>query len=188
VVEEETSGSGAFNKIRTEIGTGNSRTIARIALQPGTYKLTSLMYEGGGGSYWGVVGAIEPLEAETGILYPPLAKGGVQTDVDGLQIVDPSAGPSASFTITAFTLNPSTGAYSLTFSSEAGVNYAVDYTLGLQPAGAPTTAQKWNVIPSKGSVAGAAGTTTVVGNISELIAPGGQLPDGQASYFRVRKL
>jgi hypothetical protein len=45
------------NKLRTEVGTGNSRTSALIYLTPDDYPITTLVYEGGGGSYWEVFGA-----------------------------------------------------------------------------------------------------------------------------------
>ena len=90
--------------------------------------------------------------------------------------------------VTNFTFNPTTGAYSLTFVSTAGSNYQLEYSTAME-AGAAGTPEKWNIAPGA-PTAGAAGTTTISGNISSLQpAGGGVLPVGAArTFLRVRRL
>jgi hypothetical protein len=91
--------------------------------------------------------------------------------------------------VTSFSYDAATTTLNLSFSSAAGSNYALEYTTGLQPAGAPTSAAKWNVVPGYGSIAGAAGTTAITPlNTSTLVTPAGQLPNNTTSYFRIRRL
>lgn len=106
------------------------------------------------------------------------------------QLVEAAAvAPSTPLAITSFSYNAGTTTLNLSFSSEAGATYALEYSTGLQPAGAPTSAAKWNVVPGYGSINGSAGTTAITPlNTSTLVTPGGQLPDNSTSYFRIRKL
>ncbi|MEK7952905.1 LamG-like jellyroll fold domain-containing protein [Luteolibacter soli] len=52
-------GSTVNNAVRTDVGTGNSRTIVRVFLQAGQYQIKTLFFEGGGGSWWEVIGSSE---------------------------------------------------------------------------------------------------------------------------------
>jgi|GEM_PF-2819213 len=185
LITEAVPGSGINNRLQVVVGTGNSRTIGKVTLAAGTYTINTLVYEGSGGSWWEVFGSQAPAGA-IGLNYQLLATGAGSTyaDSDGLQLVGRATG---SIAITAFSFNPSTGAYSVTFTSEAGANYAVQYTNGLQ-AGATGTAARWNVVPTAASVSGSIGTTTVNGTITGLVAPAGLLPDASTSFFRVQKL
>lgn len=105
------------------------------------------------------------------------------------QLLQPFGTPAASLSITSYSYNPATTTLNLTFTSEAGSNYALEYSTGFQPAGAPTNAAKWNVVPGYGSIPGAAGSTTIVPlNTTLLVTPTGQLTNNSTCYFRVRKL
>ncbi len=179
--EDPANAPGILNKIRTEIGTGNSRTIGRITLQPGTYQLEGLMYEGGGGSYWGIVGAIEPV---SDTVYYPLSKGGAVPAFSMLPLVFV---PVENIPVTNFTYNPATGDYSLTFGSSVGLNYQLEYTNAMEP-GLGGAAETWN--PVSGTIPGEAGTTTVSGNMNAFKeASGGLLPDNTPrAFLRVRRL
>ena len=98
-------------------------------------------------------------------------------------------GGAAAPQITSFAYTPATTTLNLSFSSSAGSTYALEYTTGLQPAGAPPAAAKWNVVPGYGSIPGAAGTTTITPlNTSTLVTPGGLLPNNGTSFFRIRRL
>lgn len=176
-----------LNQIRTETGTGNSRTIGRITLQPGTYQLEGLVYEGTGGSYWGIVGAIEPVEPVDSTAYLPLTKAGVIAPLAVMPLVSPVPD---SIPVTNFAYNPTTGAVSLTFVSTAGSNYQLEYSTTMQ-AGAVGVPETWNISPgANANFAGAAGTTTLNFNISTLqVANGGVLPAASPRVFlRVRAL
>ena len=186
IVTESVLGSGVNNRLQVEVGTGNSRTTANITLASGTHTVKTLVFECGGGSWWEVIGAKAPVSA--GFNYPLLVQGpgSILSDFNLLVLVAP---PSAeSIPVTNFTFNPVTGAYSLTFVSTAGSNYQLEYSTAMEsgPAGTPV---KWNIAPGA-PTAGAAGTTTISGNISSLQpAGGGVLPVGAArTFLRVRRL
>ncbi len=100
-----------------------------------------------------------------------------------------AVGPAAGLDITSFAYDAATTTLNLTFTSEAGASYALEYTTGFQPAGEPAAPTRWTVVPSHAGIAGAAGTTSIAPlNVGTLVAPGGPLPDGSQCYFRVRKL
>jgi len=185
-IGEEVSGSGINNAIRVEVGTGNSRTLVRTTLAVGSYTLKTMMYEGGGGSWWEVIGsgAGSPF-----LTQPLLAKGpgSTFTDRKGLLL---TAQPQAELAITGYTADQNTGDFSLTFGSILGNNYSVEYTTGLsQSAGGPASPLKWNTAPAPlDSFPGNGQSTTVSGNVTTLLAPGGQLPDLSKAFFRVRRL
>ena len=185
MLTESVPGSGVNNRLQVEVGTGNSRTIGNITLAAGTYTLKTLVYEGGGGSWWEVIGAKAPVIPSFN--YPLLVQGSgsTVTDADVLLLVGPPS--TESIPVTNLTYNSATGAYSLTFVSAAGTNYQLEYTTAMEagPAGTP---QKWNIAPGA-PTAGAAGTTTISGNVSTLRAPGGVLPAGPPRLFlRARRL
>lgn len=175
--------------LTADFDTGDTNAFGTITLTEGEYDFEAFHYEKGGGSgleIWWALGehaAFDPavfriLNTTPGFFQP--GNTGIALAAAGAQ--------APAIKVTAFSYNATTGAYELTFTSQSGTNYALDYTVGFQPAGTPASPQKWNVIPSKSSVAGAAGSTTVSGNISEIVTPGGQLPNGQAAFFRVRSL
>ncbi len=186
ILTESVPGSGVNNRLQVEVGTGNSRTIGNITLAAGTYTLKTLVYEGGGGSWWEIIGAKAPVSA--GFNYPLLVEGAGSTlnDFDLLVLVAPAA--PETIPVTNFTFNPATGAYSLTFVSTAGANYQLEYSTAME-SGAPGTPEKWNIAPGA-PTSGNAGTTTISGNISALQpAGGGVLPVGTTrTFFRVRRL
>ena len=186
VLTESVPGSGINNRLQVEVGTGNSRTIANITLAAGTYTIKTLVFEGGGGSWWEVIGAKAPVSP--GFNYPLLVQGpgSTLTDFNLLVLVAPAS--AESIPVTNFTFNPTTGAYSLTFVSTAGSNYQLEYSTAME-AGAAGTPVKWNIAPGA-PTAGAAGTTTISGNISSLQpAGGGVLPVGAPrTFLRVRRL
>jgi hypothetical protein len=168
--------------------TGNTNAFGTIELVEGEYEFEGHHYEAGGGSgyeVWWALGsftafdsaAFRPLNNNAGLFLP--GNTGI-----ALAVAQPVG---SEIRITAFSYDPATGAYSVTFTSEAGANYAMQYSSGLQ-AGAAGTAARWNVVPTAASVPGAAGTTTVTGSMSGLITPTGLLPDGSTSFFRVQKL
>ena len=169
--------------------TGNTNAFGTITLVEGEYDFAGHHYEAGGGSGYEVWWALGEYTAFDGSVFRPLNNNpglfvpgntGIALAAGGGAIVD--------LRVTDFSFNPEAGTYALTFTSQAGANYAVEYTIGFQPAGGPASAQKWNIVPGQASVPGGAGTTTVTGAISELLTPAGQLPDGQACYLRVRAL
>ena len=180
---DPTNTPNVLNKLRTELGTGNSQTIGRITLTPGTYDLETLFYEGGNGSFWRVVGGIEPL-ATPGV-WNPLSKGGNVAVQTMLPLVTQALDP---IPVTDWTMNPSTGAFSLTFASLSGATYQFEYSTTMQVgiSGVPDT---WNPAPS-GTIIGAAGTTTVTGNIAAFHpSNGGVLPlSAPRAFFRIRRL
>ena len=185
VITESVPGSGVNNRLQVEVGTGNSRTIGNITLAAGTYSIKTLVFEGGGGSWWEVIGAKAPVS--TGFNYPLLVQGAgsTVTDFDMLILVSSAA---ETIPVTNFTANPATGAYSLTFVSTAGATYQLEYSTNME-AGAAGTPQKWNVAPGP-TIVGAAGTTTLNANLTALYpANGGVLPAGSPrAYLRVRRL
>ena len=186
ILTESVPGSGLNDRLQVEVGTGNSRTIGQVTLAVGTYTIKTLVFEGGGGSWWEVVGAKAPVSP--GFNYPLLMEGAgtTVTDFDLLVLVAPAS--QETIPVTNFTANTVTGAYSLTFVSTAGATYQLEYSTNME-AGAPGTPQKWNVAPGP-VIVGAAGTTTLNSNITALYpANGGVLPAGSPrAYLRVRRL
>lgn len=190
VILEETPGSGITNLIRVQVGTGNSRTIVRTTLAVGTYQLKTLVYEGGGGSWWEVIGT-----KAAGDLVPfsLLAKGSGSSkpDPDGLQL---TAQPQPELQVTNFTYDRDTTEYFFTFDSVFGATYQMQYTIGFQAEGAPASPLKWNPVPNQSaesatSFLGQGLSTTRRGSVSALLSSsGGQLPDDSKVFFRVKRL
>jgi hypothetical protein len=169
--------------------TGNTNAFGTIQLVEGEYDFEGHHYEAGGGSGYEIWWAIGEFTAFDGAAFRPLNNNpGLFLQGNTGIALAAAAAPTTDLRITDFTFNSGAGTYALTFTSEAGKNYAVEYSTGLQPAGAPASAQKWNIVPGKGSVPGAAGTTTINGALSEILTPAGLLPDGSTAYFRVRTL
>ncbi len=187
-VVDSDSASGAANVLRTDVPTGNSRTIGRVLLSAGVYQVKTMFFEIAGGAYWEVIGGAEP--AGDFAVLPLIAKGGgeVVQDITGFALVDPTAAAPADLAVTAFTFDPATGQFSLTFQSQPDKTYALDYSNGLQPADTPASAARWTPAPGFGSVASGGATTTITGQVSAFVAPAGLLPDGSVSFFRVREL
>ena len=155
---EDVTGSGIKNRLSVEVGTGNSRTLGRITLGVGTYAVKTLVYEGGGGSWWEVIGAKSPVGV--GFNYPLLAKGPGSTvaDADGLQLAAQLAGSSIRVTNFVTTGTPISSA-TLTWTSAAGKTYTTQFSSDLRTwtnlntnvasGGASTT----SVIPFTGNAA-----------------------------------
>lgn len=187
IITEEVSGSGFKNSIRVETGTGNSRTIVRTTLAVGDYTLKTMMYEGGGGSWWEVLGS----KASGHIFNVPLlvkGTGSTATDTEGLLL---TAQPQANLAVNAFTADPQTGDFSITFGSILGNDYSLEYTTGFLAAGGAASPLKWNTVPvaELASFPGNGQSTTITGNVSSLLTnAGGQLTDLSRVFLRVRRL
>jgi hypothetical protein len=118
-------GSSVNNAIRVEVGTGNSRTIVRTYLETGEYQIRTLFWEGGGGSWWEVVGG----SAAPGYNYPLLSTtSGSATLNSGLTLVaqtglDPND-PNFAINGIALTGNP-VSSVSFNIVTQAGGSYTV---------------------------------------------------------------
>ena len=126
-------GSTVNNAIRVETGSGNSRTLVSVDLAVGQYRLQTLVYEGGGGSWWEVIGASA---ADRTFNYPLLKKGGATSvnTFSGIPLV-PQGGVvpnNPDFSISEFMLtgNPVTSA-SFSFSSTVGASYSIEASVDL---------------------------------------------------------
>ena len=123
--------SGTNNAIRVETGTGNSRTIVRTFLEVGEYTINTLFWEGGGGSWWEVVGG----SAAPGFNYPPLSTtGGSATVGSGLTLiaqptVDPND-PDFALSNVMVTGNPVTSV-SFNIVSQNNATYTVQASIDL---------------------------------------------------------
>ncbi len=184
-IVENATGAGVISgdSLRTEVGTGNSRTVGRIHLAAGEYTIRTLVYEGGGGSYWEVFGVQGPV----GFCYPlPLITKGSEaltaTDVAAIPLVGQP--PPV---ITEFLANVATDSYSITFTSEPGQTFTLEYSDGLKPSTILGEPGEWfqtvNVIQAEpGS------TTTVEGTLSSfLTANGGSLTSLRDVFIRIRR-
>ncbi len=118
-------GSSVNNAIRVEVGTGNSRTIVRTLLQTGQYQIKTLFYEGGGGSWWEVIGG----PAATAYNYPLLTTtGGTATVNGGLTLIaQPAINPNdPNFKINSIVLTGSpVTSVSFNIVTQAGGSYTV---------------------------------------------------------------
>jgi hypothetical protein len=158
---------------------GRTDTVMSVPLTVGLHDLEFVFFERGGGG--GVSALVYRGVSET----QPVA---VNAQLWQLLEAAPGA-PTSPLAITSFAYDVASTVLNLSFSSEAGVNYALEYTTGFQPAGAPPAAAKWNVVPGYGTIAGTAGTTAIAPlNTSTLVTPGGQLPNNTTCFFRVRRL
>lgn len=170
MIVEDTAGSGIFNRMQTEVGSGDSRTLGRVNLAAGSYTLRTLVYEGGGGSWWEVIGGSDTGSySGAGASVPLLSRGAPQTVVDtGLALVRATAGNLgiAAFTTTG---NP-VSSVGLTFSSQDNLTYGIE---------ASTTLVGWTVVAS--GIDGQAGSTASTVNISAFPAFFGQ----PRVFFRV---
>jgi len=137
-IEELIPDSGIRNALVLEIGTGNSRTLGRVNLQAGEYRIRTLMFEGGGGSWWEVIGAKGDVDAPGAFVYPLLAKGTADTVIKvypGLGLADPSDtfNPGETIEVSGLTV---TGApvtsVAFNFSSAEGKTYKVEGSIDLQ--------------------------------------------------------
>nr|WP_226895159.1 LamG domain-containing protein [Luteolibacter marinus] len=124
--------SGTSNAIRVETGTGNSRTIVRTYLETGEYTINTLFWEGGGGSWWEVIGGSEA----PGYNYPLLSTtGGSATVGSGLTLVaQPAIDPNdPNFAVgnVEVTGNPVTSV-SFNIVSQANATYTVEASVDLE--------------------------------------------------------
>ncbi|RYD24986.1 MAG: hypothetical protein EOP87_25205, partial [Verrucomicrobiaceae bacterium] len=157
------------NAIRADVGTGNSRTVVSVPLQVGQYKIQTLMFEGGGGSFWEVFGgqAISP-----GYNYPLLAKGAGSTlsVTGGIPLVAEGSTVPDEIRISGFTVTGSpVGSVSFSINSKPGESYVIQ---------ASTDLVNWvdlKTVPS-------GGTTT---NMSVTLADHPQINGQPKVFFRV---
>ncbi len=96
---------------------------------------------------------------------------------------------SAGMTLISHLYVPEIQTLYLTFASETGATYALEYTNGMQAASGPPAPEKWNIVPGYGAIAGQPNATSIMPlNVASLVAPGGLLPDASRCFFRVRRL
>ncbi len=167
-----------------EIGNAGNRgrtdTVVSADLTVGLHDVELIHWERGGGA------GVSVLVYRGPSVDQPAAVNDVTWQL--LETTSPAA-PSSSFAVTSLSYDQTSKILNLSFSSEAGSNYALEYTIGFQAAGGPPSPLKWNVVPGYNSIAGAAGTTAIAPlNTSTLVAPTGQLPDNSKAFFRIRKL
>ena len=167
VIEGDGAG-GTNNKIRCEVGTGDSLTLARTHLVAGTYHIKAMFYEGGGGSNWEVLTG-RPLT--DGCIYnttvvPLLQKDAVATllDLPGIQL---SAGVAPQIVSVETLPN---GSLRITFTSEAGGAYLLEGSENLTD---------WL---AEGEIEGQAGTTVITGVPNSSLST-----SGQRYYLRVSR-
>jgi len=165
-----------------EIGSAGTRgrtdTVVSAELTAGPHEVELVQWERGGGSGCSVLIYRAPSESQP-----------ASVNAESWQLLETAGSQAPSLSISSFSFAPATSTLNLSFTSEAGSSYALEYSTGLQPAGAPASASKWNVVPGYSSIPGAAGTTAITPlNTSTLVTPAGQLPNNTTSYFRIRKL
>lgn len=167
------------NEIGSVGDRGRGDTLMSVDLEAGEHDLELVHWERAGGAGVSVLVYRAPSEEQPDAVTEDL-----------WQLVEAAPGaPESTLAITSFSYDAATTTLNLSFTSEAGATYALEYTTGFQPAGAPAAAAKWNPVPGYGSIAGAAGTTTIAPlNTSTLVTPGGQLPDNSTCFLRVRRL
>jgi hypothetical protein len=116
-----------------DVGTGNSRTVVRVGLQTGQYQIKTLVFEGGGGSWWEVIGAST---VDSTVSLPLLVQGpGVTAPLfSGLNLdAQPTLNPNdPNFALSGITItgNPVT-TVSFNIVSQAGATYTVQGSANL---------------------------------------------------------
>ncbi len=126
---DPTNNPGVFDRMITEVGTGNSRTIGLINLDVGQYELEFAHYEAGGGSYVAVIGT-DAASYMTGATLLPIGTdraGTTFTPPTGLRLV----GSVNAFRITGVSYEPTFGELTLAFDSVLGTDYAIDLSTNL---------------------------------------------------------
>lgn len=126
-------GSTANNAIRTESGTGNSRTLVTVPLAVGKYRIVTLVYEGAGGSWWEVIGAKAGFD-ETFVV-PLLSRIGATSIpvTSGLPVVEqPLIADDSNFKLTSVSIsgNPVT-TVSFNIGTQDGFTYTVQGSINL---------------------------------------------------------
>ncbi len=158
VIDEAEAGSGVLNRIRVETGTGNSRTIGRIFLEPGEYEIRTLVWEGGGGSWWEIIGAkglLDPRFFNFQLLETGEEEGTIIVPT-GLTIVEQPIAPppvDGDFRVSSFTItggDPVSSAV-LAFPSQPGQTFTIQ---------ASTDLVTWSDIGLNVPAAAEGGTTT----------------------------
>lgn len=127
VIGPAVSGGPVNNAIRVDTGSGNSRTIVRAQLEVGQYQIKTLVFEGGGGSWWEVIGA-----SSVDVVAPRLLVAGAGTSIpiiSGLDLqVQPVVVPNdPTFRVTSVTTtgnNPVTSVQ-FSFGSQTGATYTI---------------------------------------------------------------
>ena len=166
------------NEIGSAGDRGRTDSLMSVDLTAGSHQVELVHWERAGGAGVSVLVFRAPRASQ-----PPTVNDQLW------QLLETAAtAPSSPLAITSFSYDAASTTLNLSFSSEAGATYSLEYTTGFQPAGAPASPAKWNTVPGYGSIAGSAGTTAIAPlNTSTLVAPGGQLPNNSTSYFRIRK-
>lgn len=160
----------ARNTVIFRYGTGDSNARMVTTLTAGEHDIDFLWFEGGGGSHFEVYAAPGAFNADADTQEWRLIGG-----PEGLQIVASTGEPqppSDDFRITDVTFNAGNSEVGITFPSESGVTYTVQWTS--DPAGT------WQ---DAGTVPGADGSTTTTLNAATL--NGGTAPE--RFFVRVRR-
>lgn len=126
-------GSSVNNAIRAETGTGNSRTLVTVPLAVGQYRIVTLVYEGGGGSWWEVIGAKADFDAT--FVVPLLARNGATTIpvTNGLPVVaQPIIVDDSNFKLTSVSVtgNP-VSTVSFNIGTQDGATYEIQGSINL---------------------------------------------------------
>lgn len=159
--------SGTNNAVLVEAGTGNSRTLVRTYLETGEYTIKTLVFEGGGGSWWEVIGGSE----SPSFNYPLLSTtGGSAMLNSGLVLVaQPAVNPvDPNFKLgnVMVTGNPVTSV-SFDIAGQEGATYMIEASVDLD---------EWSVIES--SIISSGASTPVTLNFADYPEF-----DGQAKVF-----
>jgi hypothetical protein len=180
VLAERSPGSGTFDRMTFDAGTGNSRTVGLITLTVGQYPIEFGFVEDGGGSFVAIFGG-KTDNYVPGVLMVPIGvntAGETNQSAAGIH-VGKSVAPT--FEITAFTNDTGTEEISVTFTSNSGVNYAIDVTTSLASG-------EWG---EASDAVGEAGSTLVSVSYANVIA-GLALPNGspipENLFWRVRNV
>lgn len=145
-------------------GTGNSDARAVATLSEGTHDIEFIWFEGTGGSFFEVYAARGAFGADADTTTWRLI-GGPNGGLPLVAAVQQDPG----FVISAITPGTTAGTFNLSFASEAGITYTVQYSTDLST---------W---ASAGTVTGTAGTTTTTVNPATL--NGGTAPGRM--FFRI---
>jgi hypothetical protein len=133
------------NEIGNAPNRGRTDTLMSVDLTAGEHDFELVHWERDGGAGVSVL-----------VYRVPTPTQPTQVNADLWQLLEASGGaPGAPLAVTSFAYDAGTTTLNLSFSSAAGATYALEYTTGFQPAGAPTSAAKWNVVPGYGAIAGA---------------------------------
>lgn len=145
------------SRLVADVPTGNSRTVGSMTLAAGSYTMTGLFFERGGGAYHDIfavpawaIGAMLPAGGG-GAAALKTGAGETLADVEGLQLV--TSGGTVILVLTGVTADLVGETVTLTWDSEAGKTYQIESCSDLN-----AMPQVWSL--EKGMIAGQAGSTT----------------------------